>query len=217
MVSARLTINSVRRAVCAAQTARTTVKLLQHQYGGVSGAEPHIDGLAGSSEVWKIPPAVHQVGAEQAAEEHYFGARKTHIPSRRSYAAAPRWRSDGATAGLCAAWASPVALVHSDCGVGVILQQAPPLCEARLCRVSPVPRSCRLPKSRWVFVKIEGRRRRSCFPFESGGVPWIIGCGLAVNASTTGNKPWAASIRRRELWLPRWRERSRSGTSGMWL
>jgi len=26
------------------------------------------------------------------------------------------------------------------------------------------------------------------------------------NASTTGNKPWAASIRRRELWLPRWRD-----------
>src|SRR3954453_23831362 len=28
--------------------------------------------------------------------------------------------------------------------------------------------------------KIKGRRRRSCLPFETGGIPWIIRSGLAI-------------------------------------
>jgi len=96
LVSARLTINSVAGRSCAAQNRQDHGSNCCRSYGGVSGAEPHIDDLLAAAKFWKIPPAVPRIGAEQAAENH-TRCRKTHIPRPADYAAAPRWRSDGAT------------------------------------------------------------------------------------------------------------------------
>src|ERR1700751_617007 len=39
----------------------------------VDGSEPEIDAGAGSREISEVPVAIHEIGAEHAAEEHDFG------------------------------------------------------------------------------------------------------------------------------------------------
>src|SRR5271155_1099155 len=46
------------------------------EYGGIGGAERSVDGFAGGGEVSEVPPAVNQVGAEQAAKKHDFGGEE---------------------------------------------------------------------------------------------------------------------------------------------
>ena len=46
------------------------------QHSGVGGAERGVDGFAGGAEVAEIPATINQIGAEQSAEEHNFGAQK---------------------------------------------------------------------------------------------------------------------------------------------
>src|SRR5581483_3880837 len=46
------------------------------QDSGIGGAQGGIDRFAGRREIREIPAAINQIGAEQAAEEHHFGAKE---------------------------------------------------------------------------------------------------------------------------------------------
>jgi hypothetical protein len=76
MVRTSITISRPRRAVCAAQTASTTVKLLQIKTAVLVAPIAASMDLLAAAKVAEVPRAIDQVSAEQAAEEHDFCGEK---------------------------------------------------------------------------------------------------------------------------------------------
>ena len=150
--------------------ASTTVKLLQIRTAVLVAPRAALMDLLAAAKSPKVPAAVNQIGAEQAAEEHDFGGQED-----------PHAEAGGVALLLLGGEVVQQCRVVScsSClnGRRLVLSGNWDLLSWVLRRSR---RSCRLPKSRRALLKVESRGRRWRLPLQAGGVPRIVGRGLAV-------------------------------------